>query len=195
MLSFLNNDYLFFIMKKFRDYFNLSLLEKQNILRYEYENLLKLYVADSIDDLIDNFESIEHSKNGLLEVILPKAINISLLNISKEESVRELYFNLLGFKVKDFEYNYPYCSVDCSEFPSKKDTRIGINIFVLEDLYNNNNSQGFARLDNATFSHFQGQRFPELINYDVEIIHREKIVYEKLDLNSISPLKPSFILS
>jgi len=166
-------------MKHYLDYFDLSFKNRRIVRAYEKEHSTKLYVAEEFSDLSGDLDSIKHSKFGLIDIIVPKTLKLSLTKIKGEDDIRNVSTKVLGIKIPNIDYKYPYFSAEFAEFPFQKFTRLGIGMHILDELLNKYGRDEIITIENSHFTHFTGQKYPELLHANFPFGNGKKRKEEK----------------
>lgn len=160
-------------MKSFFDYYDLTKTEKTELLKKEKKHSTKFYIAETLEDLVSNSNIVKHSDFGLINVFLQNPIKLYLDDCSAFDDIRELQMRTFGIKLPltSFKYEYPYVITTASESFQEKTNIIGLSSNILFDLLEEGTDTIYV---NSHFSHFLGQTYPELIDFDKNINYKKK---------------------
>lgn len=141
----------------------------------------KLYVAESVEDLISNFNKVEHSNFGYADFLIFEELKIFLLTRRSEYEIKKTYYNI-GPTLPYTQTEFPYISAEFFYNNMKNSTRLGISVnlfnqFVRNSIVDNNS---IITIQNYLFSHFLDQKYPELISYNIPIPKGKKIKDKEL---------------
>lgn len=167
-------------MKRYNDFYELSWKEKFQTTQHEKLYGVKSYVSEDIDQMLKGLHNVRYSEMHQIEIYFLNQIKLFL---DTEEPEKD--FRLRGRSLfhKDQSSDYHYKSFDIIDNKDKI-YRLGITPNLSQNLKHESNSQVIS-LDNVVLFHFIGQKYPEIVDYNLQPSGKQRKTEQRKESNKL----------